>query len=92
MSSIMPQRRFWSGAVALPEMLPSNPADDLLSEREHQVAELVARGLSNKEIALELEISPWTVSAHLRRVFTKLGITRRMELCLLLRASALYRA
>jgi len=37
--------------------------------------------LSNKEIARRLDISPWTVSSHLRHVFAKLGITRRIELC-----------
>ncbi|UYY57238.1 helix-turn-helix domain-containing protein [Sphingomonas sp. S2-65] len=57
---------------------------ELLSSREHEIAVLVARGLSNKEVALNLRISPWTVSAHLRRIFTKLDIRRRIELCILL--------
>ena len=56
----------------------------LLSSREFEIAALVARGMSNKEVALDLRISPWTVSAHLRRIFTKLDIKRRMELCLLM--------
>lgn len=56
----------------------------LLSSREHEIAALVATGLSNKEVALMLKISPWTVSAHLRRIFTKLDISRRMELCLMM--------
>jgi DNA-binding CsgD family transcriptional regulator len=59
----------------------------LLSSREHEIASLVARGLSNKEVALVLHISPWTVSAHLRRIFTKLDIKRRVELCILLTQS-----
>ena len=67
-----------------PAALPFSPAADLLSVREREIAMLVAQGLSNKEIAIELGISPWTVSAHLRRVFTKLDISRRIELCLLL--------
>jgi len=58
----------------------------LLSEREHEIAELVARGWSNKEIARHLAISHYTVSTHLRRVFVKLDINRRIELCLLLAA------
>lgn len=78
-----------AGAVALPRTvevgpLPFSPAASLLSVREHEIALLVAQGLSNKEIAIRLGISPWTVSAHLRRVFTKLDIGRRIELCLLL--------
>jgi len=48
-----------------------------LSPREHQVARLVARGYPNKVIAGRLEISSWTVSTHLRRIFAKLGVTTR---------------
>ena len=54
---------------------------DILSEREEQVARLVALGLSNKEIGQRLAISHWTVSTYLRRLFVKLEITRRIELC-----------
>ena len=84
-----PGRRADHGFAAPPPVpvatpLPFSPAADLLSTREHEIALLVARGLSNKEIAIELGISPWTVSAHLRRIFTKLDIGRRIELCLLL--------
>jgi DNA-binding CsgD family transcriptional regulator len=45
-----------------------------LSPRECEIARLVARDLSNKEIAAVLEISGWTVATHLRRVFAKLGV------------------
>ena len=51
-----------------------------LSPREFEVARLISKGLSNKEIALSLEISHHTVSAHLRRVFDKLRINRRTKL------------
>ena len=67
---------------------PVIESTQLLSSREQEIAAYVARGLSNKEIARELGISHWTVSAHLRRSFTKLGISRRMELCLLLNTAA----
>ena len=82
-----PGRRVERGLQPVPPLarpLPFSPAADLLSTREHEIALLVAQGLSNKEIAIELGISPWTVSAHLRRIFTKLDIGRRIELCLLL--------
>ncbi|MBD9374518.1 response regulator transcription factor [Rhizobium sp. ARZ01] len=57
-----------------------------LSPREQEIARLVANGMANKEIGLALGISHWTVSAHLRRIFLKLEIDRRIDLCLLYRA------
>jgi DNA-binding CsgD family transcriptional regulator len=57
---------------------PSKPtAADLLTERELQIAALVAAGRVNKQIAAELRISEWTVSTHLRRIFAKLGVDTR---------------
>jgi DNA-binding NarL/FixJ family response regulator len=50
---------------------------DLLTERELQVATLTASGRSNKQIATHLQISEWTVSAHLRRIFIKLNVDNR---------------
>lgn len=41
---------------------------------------MVAKGLPNKTIAKVLQISEWTVSSHLRRVFGKLGVTSRTEM------------
>jgi DNA-binding NarL/FixJ family response regulator len=58
---------------------------DLLSARELEVARLVAKGFSNKEIALLLEISHWTVAAHLKATSLKLGVRRRSELAYMLR-------
>jgi DNA-binding CsgD family transcriptional regulator len=51
-----------------------------LSEQEQQVADLVAQGLSNREIAQRLYISHRTVGAHLYRVFPKLGVVSRAQL------------
>lgn len=48
-----------------------------LTERELQIATLTALGKSNRQIANHLHISEWTVSAHLRRIFIKLGVDSR---------------
>ena len=47
---------------------------------ELKVAQLVAPGLSNKEVAAQIWVSPRTVAFHLRNVFAKAGITSRGEL------------
>jgi DNA-binding NarL/FixJ family response regulator len=48
-----------------------------LSAREREVALLVARGLSNRDIAERLHLSVRTVESHVYRVCTRLGVTRR---------------
>ena len=55
--------------------LPSSPND--LTGREVEVLRLVARGLSDAQIAEVLVISPRTVNAHLRSIYSKLSITSR---------------
>ena len=62
----------------------SAPADDrapfALTEREQDVAALVATGMTNREVAAELYVSSKAVEYHLRNIFGKLGITSRREL------------
>ncbi len=57
---------------------PSTLTD--LTPMELQVAQLVGQGLSNKEVATQLWISPRTVAFHLRGAFAKLGLSSRGEL------------
>ena len=51
-----------------------------LTERERQVIALIAEGLKNKQIAERLFISPTTVTHHLSSIYSKLGVTDRLEL------------
>ena len=52
----------------------------MLTEQERLVADAVARGRRNREVAEELHLSPRTVEAHLGRIYRKLGITSRSQL------------
>jgi two-component system, NarL family, nitrate/nitrite response regulator NarL len=51
-----------------------------LTERELQVVALIAEGLKNRQIAARLFISPTTVTHHLSSIYSKLGVTDRLEL------------
>ncbi len=62
------------------ETPPPRPASPTLSPRELEIARMVTKGMPNKSIAKVLQISTWTVSSHLRRVFAKLGVNSRAEM------------
>mgnify|MGYP006274696703 CR=1 FL=1 len=51
-----------------------------LSERELQIVELVAAGLTNQEIAAQLDISKRTVDNHISNILTKTGTDNRVAL------------
>jgi len=55
---------------------------ELLTPRESQVVALVAEGMSNRDIAKELDLSEHTVKKYLFRIFDKLGVSSRVELVL----------
>jgi DNA-binding CsgD family transcriptional regulator len=55
----------------------SKATPNKLSPREQEIARMVAEGYPTKTIAALLEISSWTVSTHLRRMFAKLGVGSR---------------
>jgi DNA-binding NarL/FixJ family response regulator len=51
-----------------------------LTRREREVAELVAEGLTNREIATRLFVSPRTAENHVQHVLTKLGLSNRSQI------------
>jgi len=63
---------------------------DSLTEAERRVADLVARGHSNKEIGERLCMSHRTVGSHLYRIFPKLGLRSRVELARLIIERSMY--
>jgi DNA-binding CsgD family transcriptional regulator len=69
-------------------LVPAEPEQQgwaALTASEIAVAQLVAEGLTNREVAERLFVSPHTVNSHLRHVFTKLRINSRVELARLAR-------
>ena len=61
-------------------MVRANAWYKVLTPREREVALLVARGLSNKQVARELGLSTGTVKQHLHTIFQKLGAKNRHAL------------
>ena len=60
-----------------------NSVNTSLRRREMQIAELLARGMSEKEIAEKLFISPATVNNHTRNIREKFGLNKNSEIILL---------
>jgi DNA-binding NarL/FixJ family response regulator len=70
-------------AVAAPAVAAPAAAPERLTPREREVLALIARGMANKRIALELGVSEKTVKAHVGRVLAKLGVSDRTQAALL---------
>jgi non-specific serine/threonine protein kinase len=62
--------------------IPQQPrrAAAVITRREREIAELVASGLSNKEIAASLVISPRTAEGHVEHILAKLGFNSRAQI------------
>lgn len=63
---------------ASPTLRPTDPVP--LTRRELEVADLVARGLTNKEIAHQLVIAPRTAEGHVEHILNKLGFNKRVQI------------
>ena len=66
-------------AAEAPAVRPGPAAQDPLSARETEVLSLMARGLSNKHIARELDLSPHTVKRHVAHILDKLDLASRSQ-------------
>ena len=66
-----------SGRTGAVSQIPGNPGG--LTRRELEIAELLAEGLSNKDIAVRLVISQRTAETHVDRILSKLGFTSRLQ-------------
>ena len=56
------------------------PSDSIrFTEREHQVVSLIAKGLSNKEIAESLHIATFTVKSHVNNILEKMELSTRLQ-------------
>jgi LuxR family maltose regulon positive regulatory protein len=62
-----------------PRQSPASATVGPLSPRECDIVRMIAEGLSNKEIARNLAITPETVKAHIKHIFTKLQVQRRAQ-------------
>ena len=74
--------RLWLAKVdtELQRVTGRGPVQAGLTPMETRIAELIASGRSNKEVATHVYLSPKTVEAHLSSIYRKLGLRSRTEL------------
>ena len=71
--------RLGAAAAPRPDAGGAHRAPNPLTRREHEIVLLIAQGLSNREIADELVISPATAARHVANILAKLGFTSRTQ-------------
>jgi DNA-binding NarL/FixJ family response regulator len=84
-------RRVIQKFARMPHPAPPKELDDL-SEREHEVFRLMARGLSNGEIGQELYIGETTVKTHVTHILQKLGLRDRVQAVVLAYQTGIFEA
>jgi DNA-binding NarL/FixJ family response regulator len=74
--------QFYDASAASDDAEPGEETLRRLTSREREILDLLARGASNKEIAVALNVTVATVKAHLTKMFRKLGQPDRLHLAL----------
>lgn len=95
--SVVASGEIWGGKAFIQKLISQsamqgitdNSELDVLSEREKSVAQYIAEGLSNKQIAQRMDITERTVKAHLTTIFKKTHTRDRLSLALLVQNSHL---
>ncbi len=68
-----------AGRPASPLQPPDPALREALTERERQILDHVAEGMSNREIAECLHLSRWTIDTHIRHIYDKLAVSSRTQ-------------
>jgi DNA-binding NarL/FixJ family response regulator len=68
-----------TGRLSTPAQPPDPALREALTERERQILDHVAEGMSNREIAESLHLSRWTIDTHIRHIYDKLAVSSRTQ-------------
>jgi LuxR family maltose regulon positive regulatory protein len=71
--------RYQTESQKAPTPIAASAISEALSAREGDILKMIAEGLSNKEIARNLAITPETVKSHVKHIFTKLNVEKRAQ-------------